>query len=186
VSRLLVGPEAMPRRTSPHVAAAHAAAWARTDREARFIFISALQQRLISTVRLIDTLQTLLKLHRRRLVTDLVREYADGSHSLNELDFGALCRRFSVPAPIRQTRVYDINGVLRSIDVEFRTASGRKLRVEIEGLHHLDPAQYFADVDRHNDIALADPATSLRITTWHLRYEPATFMTGLRRAVVEQ
>lgn len=41
-----------------------------------------------------------------------------------------------------------------------------------------------ADVDRHNALALSDPATSLRITTWHLHHDPAPFMTGLGRAIL--
>lgn len=185
VSQPIVGPAAIPRRTPPHVATAHAGAWARTNREAMFIVISALQQRLISPARMIATLKQLPKLHRRELLAGVTRDFADGSHSLNELDFGTLCRRFSVPDPYRQTRVYGDNEDLRSIDVDFRTASGQRIRVEIEGLHHMNPAQYFADVTRHNSIALTDPATSLRITTWHLRHEPTSFMTALRRAVLE-
>jgi hypothetical protein len=178
------GPQALPLRTSPHMATACAAAWARTDREAMFIVISVLQQGLTSPARLRQTLASTPALRRRQLIGEMASEYADGSHSLNELDFARLCRRFGVPAPHRQTRVYDAMGNLRAIDAEFRTASGKRLRVEIEGLHHLDPAQYFADVDRHNGLALHDPATSLRITTWHLRHEPGGFMGDLRWAVL--
>jgi hypothetical protein len=149
-----------------------------------YIVVSALQQRLVSPAGLTRCLQQLPKLHRRALIAEVVRDFTDGSHSLNELDFGALCRRFGVPPPHRQTRIYDEAGVLRAIDARFRTASGRRIRVEIEGLHHMNPDQYFNDITRHNSLALADPATSLRITTWHLRHEPAPFMSDLRQAVL--
>lgn len=77
-----------------------------------------------------------------------VSEYADGVQSLNELDFTTWCRSFGLPEPIRQSRVLDSTGRLRAVDVEFRTNSGASLRLEIEGLHHLDPAQHFADISR--------------------------------------
>ena len=173
------GPEAVPLRTSPHVATAHAGSWARTDREALFVVISSLQQRLTSPVHLREAVAQMPCLRRRALILDAVADYANGAQSLNERDFAALCRRFHVPEPERQTLVRDAKGKVRAIDARFRAASGREIRVEIEGLHHLDPAQYFADVDRHNDLALTDPATSLRITTWHLRHDPVPFMTNL-------
>lgn len=180
----LDGPQALPPRTTPHAATVHAAAWARTDREAMFILVSSLQQRLTHPTRVQNELVSLPRVHRRRLMAEVVREFTDGAHSLNELDFGALCRRFFVPPPIRQTKITDSGGKPRAIDARFRTTSGRELRVEIEGLHHLDPTQYMADVDRHNALALSDPATSLRITTWHLHNDPAPFMTGLGRAIL--
>jgi hypothetical protein len=180
----VTGPAAQPLRTSPHVATLHASAWASSDREAMLTVISVLQQRLTSPARLASTLTSMPRLHRHRLIGEMVREYADGAHSLNEFDFAALCRRHFVPEPIRQSRVYDNDGILRAIDARFQTRSGRELRVEIEGLHHLDPEHYLADVDRHNALALSDPATTLRITTWHLRQDPAPFMTDLGWAIL--
>lgn len=179
------GTAALPARTGVHLATLHTAAWARSDREAMYAIISALQQRLTSPARLLDTLEPLPKLHRRQLIRGVIADFADGAQSLNELDFAGLCRRFGVPPPLRQRRVLDSRGRLRAIDAYFRTASGATIRVEIEGLHHLDPDQYFADITRHNELAFASPATSLRITTWHLRHEPAPFMRDLRRAVLE-
>ena len=179
------GPAALPARTSPHLAALHAAAWAPSDRQAMYTMISTLQQRLTSPNRLRETLEHLPTLRRRRLISSVITEFADGIQSLNELDFAAMCREFGVPEPFRQRRVLDSNGRLRAIDAYFRTASGATIRVEIEGMQHLDPEQYFADITRHNDLAFASPATSVRITTWHLRHEPEPFMRDLRRAVLE-
>jgi hypothetical protein len=180
----LRGPEALPARTSPHIATAHAGSWARTDREAMFVVISSLQQRLTSPEHLRKAVAHMTRLPRRRLILDAVADYADGVHSLNEGDFAALCQRFHLPQPIRQKPMLDASGKLRAIDAHFRADSGREIRVEIEGLHHLDPEQYFADVDRHNDLAFTDPATSLRITTWHLRHDPRPFMINLGWAIL--
>ncbi len=181
--REISGPAATPARTSPHVATVHAAAWADTDRAALFVVISSLQQRLTSVRHLLSSVDAMPKLRRRALIVEAAKEYADGVQSLNELDFGRWCQRFDLPVPIRQTRVRDAAGRLRALDVEFRTASGESLRLEIEGLHHLDPAQYFADITRHNDLAVVRAGMSLRVTTWHLRHEGAAFASVLRQAL---
>jgi hypothetical protein len=180
------GPAARPARTSAHLATAHAAAWARSEREAAFIVISVLQQRLTAADRLLQTLTLLSRLPRRGLIVELASEFLDGSQSLNELDFAALCRRHGLPAPHRQARRLDVSGQLRAIDVEFRTASGRLLRVEIEGIQHLNPGNYFADIDRHNRLQMAQPAVGLRVSSWTLSHEPAPFMEELRGWVLEE
>lgn len=123
---------------------AHAAAWARTDREAAFVVISALQQRLAEAGRLIAVAQGNRSLHRRRLIIRCAREYSDGIQSLNELDFARICRRYGLPEPMRQTIRYDKAGKCRWIDVEFTTEVGRTVLVEVEGLHHLDPDTWVA------------------------------------------
>lgn len=148
-----------------------------------FIVISVLQQRLTTPHRLAAALDKLPTLPRRALVIEVLNEFRAGAQSLNELDFGGMCRRYGVPQPVRQTAVTDARGSTRLIDVEFRTASGRRLRLEIEGLHHLEPDAYMADVDRHNHLAVVDAATSLRVTTWHLRHEARGFMTFLRGVI---
>lgn len=179
----VTGPAATPHRTSPHLATVNAAAWAANDRAALFVVISALQQRLTSSARVLSTLDAMPRVRRRQLVREAVSEYADGVQSLNELDFATWCRPFGLPEPIRQSRVHDASGRLRALDVEFRTNSGASLRLEIEGLHHLDPAQYFADISRHNDLAVVRAGTSMRVTTWHLRHEGAAFAGVLRQAL---
>lgn len=185
VSLAVTGPAAPPPHTSAHVATARAAAWARTDREAGHIVLSALQQRITEPQRLLQTVEQLPRLPRRRLIARLVKEFDGGAHSLNELDFGALCRRYNVPHPQRQTKRFDSAGQLRAIDVEFVTPSGRVLRLEIEGIQHLNPDNYVADITRHNRLQIADPAVGLRVFSLTLSDEPAPFMTELRGWVLE-
>jgi len=181
----LTGPAAKPARTSAHLATVHAAAWARSDREAGLVVISALQQRLTAHPQLQKVLEQLPRLPRRQLITDLAAEFTGGAHSLNELDFGALCRRFDVPLPRRQTKRADSTGRLRAIDVEFVTPSGRVLRLEIEGVQHLEPDNYLDDITRHNRLQITDPAVGLRVSSWTLRHEPEPFMQELRGWVLE-
>src|SRR5690606_27652216 len=117
---------------------AHAAGWARTDREAALMVISSLQQRLTTPHRLRQTLTQLPRIRRRAIIAELIDEFAGGVHNLNELDFAALCREHDVPQPQKQTKRFDSAGRLRAIDAEFLTPSGRVLRLEIEGVQHLD------------------------------------------------
>ena len=85
--------------------------------------------------------------------------------------------------PHRQTRRLDAKGKLRAIDVEFVTPSGRVLRLEIED--HLEPQNYLADIDRHNQLQISDPAVGLRLSSWTLKHEAAPFMRKLRGWVLE-
>ncbi len=185
VSSAVTGPAANPPHTWAHLAIARGAAWARTDREAMLIVISSLQRRLTAPRRLLQTLEQMPRLPRRRLVADLVKEFIGGAQSLNELDFAALCRRYDVPPPRRQTRRYDSAGQPRAIDVEFVTPSGRVLRLEIEGIQHLNPANYVADTKRHNRLQIAQPAVGLRVPSWTLTHDPGPFMRELRSWVLE-
>ncbi len=181
----LTGPAAKPARTSAHLATAHAAAWARTDREAALMVISALQQRLTTPHRLRQALARLPRLPRRPIISELIAEFSGGAHSLNELDFAAMCRRHDVPEPRRQVKRFEGDGRLRAIDVEFLTPSGRVLRLEIEGVQHLDPANYFDDINRHNRLQMSNPAVGLRVSSWTLRHEAKPFMEELRGWVLE-
>lgn len=131
-----------PRRVNDHVAAAHAASWARSDREALFLVISALQERVIEAERLIRVVDSHPSIRRRQLITESAIEYSKGIQSVNEWDFADLCRRHGLPEPLRQTRQYDSQGRCHRVDVEFRSESGRTVLVEVEGLQHLDPENW--------------------------------------------
>lgn len=169
-----------PPRVPVHNAVVQAVGWARSGREGMYILISALQQRLTTADRVLEAV--LSNSPRRALIETAVREYRDGIQSLNEYDFSRLCRRFGLPEPHRQTVVRDAQGRGRAIDVEFRVA-GRVLRVEIEGVQHLNPDSWLDDIDRHNDIVLAGEAPYLRVASLTLRLDPAPFMHRLRRAL---
>ena len=169
-----------PPRVPVHDAVVQAVGWARSDREGMYILISALQQRVTTPDRVLKRLSP--NSPRAQLIRAMTREYRDGIQSLNEYDFGLLCRRFGLPRPVRQVLVRDGQGRARSIDVEF-DLKGRRLRVEIEGVHHLNPDSWLDDIDRHNDIVLAGETPYLRVATLTLRLDAAPFMTRLRRAL---
>ena len=174
------GPAARPPRVDIHTATWQAASWARSDREAMFIVLSVLQQRLAHGPRLAASLPA--NCRRRRLVLMMVSEYSDGISSMNEHDFARLCRRHGLPEPVRQSMRRDRAGRVRFIDAEFQTRSGKRLRVEIEGMHHFNPDAFLADIDRHNDLVVRGDAF-LRVLSFTLIYEPHVFMDMLRELI---
>lgn len=166
-----------PARVSVHQAAIQAAAWAQSDREAIFVLVSAMQQRLTTPDRLLDLVVENTRRH--AIITKMVHEYRDGIQSVNEYDFDRWCRKYGLPMPRRQVRVTDASGKVRSIDVEFHV-NGRTLKVEIEGMHHLNPDSWLDDIDRHNDVVLAGHDAYLRVATFTLRMNPEPFFRLLK------
>ncbi|MFN8184348.1 MAG: hypothetical protein U0R23_08005 [Candidatus Nanopelagicales bacterium] len=170
----VAGPAARPPRVAAHDACLQAAAWARTDREAMFIVVSALQQGLVEAGRLMARADG-RRTRRSGLVRAVACEYRDGIQSLNERDFARLCRRYGVPRPVRQVRILDARGICRAIDVEFRYR-GRRLRVEIEGIHHMNPANFLDDQDRHNSLVLNGEEPYLRFLSVAIHLDPEPTM----------
>lgn len=171
-----------PPRVSVHDAAIQAAAWAKSDREAIYVLVSAMQQRLTTPGRLLQLVTA--NTRRRALITSMVAEYRDGIQSMAEYDFARLCPAYGLPSPSRQEPVTDASGKVRSIDVEFRV-NGRSLRVEIEGMHHLNPDNWLDDIDRHNDVVLAGHDAYLRVATFTLRTNPRPFFLRLRAQILQ-
>lgn len=157
----------------------HAAAWSVSHRQAMFIVVSMLQQRLTSASKLREVLRERPRVHRRRMILQIIDEYCDGATSMSEVRFRRLCVRFGVQKPIMQRRRKDAEGNWRYIDVDFRTASGRILTLEIDGLQHLNPLYWLDDITRQNSLAVSAPAVRLRVATWTLAHEPESFMPQL-------
>lgn len=99
--------------------------------------------------------------------------------SMGELDFARLCRRYGIRKPDRQVPRRSRRG-RRRIDAYF---DAERVVVEIDGIGHVDPAQWMDDHERQNDIVIQGDRTFLRVSTWVLRYEPEWFMEQLRRAL---
>ncbi len=168
-------------RVRPAAAAVHAALWTGTDRQAALILVMAVQQRLTTAQRLTRELARIQRHPRRRLLSNLIADIADGAHALGELDFGVLCRRYGLPKPSRQVvrrgprgRVY--------LDVYFDDYA---LVIEIDGIHHLLGLNGVEDALRQNNLTL-DADTVLRVPLLGLRVQVAEFMAQIRRALIER
>lgn len=56
--------------------------------------------------------------------------------------------------------------------------------VEVDGIHHLDAAQYWADMDRDNDFTLSGYRV-LRFPAFAVRYNPGYIARKIREALEE-
>jgi hypothetical protein len=107
-------------------------------------------------------------LKRRRLTLGTAVDVGGGSHSLPELDFLDLCRRFGLPTPSRQVVRHDSEGRRRFLDVYWDDYG---LVVEIDGLFHMAADQWWADMWRGNDHTVGLEGL-LRYPSFAIRREP--------------
>jgi hypothetical protein len=95
-------PLAKPPATTPGRSLVDAAAWARSDDEARLIIAASLQQRLVTATEVDAVLERTPMTFRRQLVIATVRDAAGGSHRLGELAFVRICRYAATSAGGRE------------------------------------------------------------------------------------
>ena len=168
---------------APAEAVVDASSWARTDREAMFVAVSALQQQIVTPDALAGAVVARHRRPRARMVADIVAEFRSGVTSLGELDLRRECQARGLPEPIRQRARRDSDGRIRFIDAEFRATDGVPVLVEVDGSGHLTPQGWLNDVRRQRRLIVPDGARYLRVTNWELRYEPEEFFADLARAL---
>lgn len=182
-SRLLgtddIHPLREPRRTRMARSLVDAAAWMATDRGAQAVLAAGVQQRLARLEDLTAIVARNQRLPRRGMITDTLEDIAGGAHALSELDFTRLIRRYRLPPPDRQAPRRDSAGRRRWLDAVWETA---RLVVEVDGRHHMDAAQYWADMDRDNDLTV-DGYRVLRFPAFLVRYHPG-YVAGKIRAAL--
>ncbi len=166
-------------RAVPAAATIDAVAWARTDREAQFLVVSVLQQRLCEPGDLERLLKDRPTTGRRGLILATVAEFVDGVTTMGELDFKRLCEEYGIRAPDRQVW-RTVDGKRRRLDC-YWVAEG--VVVEIDGIGHLDVEQAADDQERQNGVVLSQDGIVLRVMNLVLRYEPEVFMGQLCQAL---
>lgn len=170
------------RRVRPHLAALRAATWAVSERAAYTVLAMSVQQRIVSSGRLHESLGRLPRHRRRsRAITEAVGELADGAQALGELDFARLCREHGLPVPSRQEVLKRPSGVFYT-DARF-AAYG--VVVEIDGIQHLTVVQARQDHRKQNELQI-DGDSVLRVLNAELRCDPAPFIEQLTRALVSR
>jgi hypothetical protein len=174
-----VHPLREPRRTRMARSLVDAAAWMATDRGAQAVLAAGVQQRLARMEDLSAIVARNQRLPRRGMITDTLDDIAGGAHALSELDFTRLIRRYRLPPPDRQASRTDSAGRRRWLDAVWRTA---RLVVEVDGRHHMDAAQYWADMDRDNDLTV-DGYRVLRFPAFLVRYHPGYVARRIRAAL---
>jgi very-short-patch-repair endonuclease len=162
----------------PEIAAIRAAHWARTDRQAALLLCLAIQQRLTTGPRLVAAARAVRGRRRRKLVWLLVRDIADGAHSLGELDFARMCREKALPEPDRQVVRRGPKGRIY-LDVGWPDLG---VAVEIDGSQHRMALAVMDDNVRANEVVIAGE-TVLRIDLVGLRLEGDLFLDQVARAL---
>jgi hypothetical protein len=159
------------------------ASWARTDREAMFVVVSALQQRLTTLQAVAAVLGDRTRVPRGAVVRHILAEFSEGATSTGELDLRRGCRERGLPLPRGQRKRRDADGNVRSIDFEFLAADGVLVVLEVDGIGHISPETWIADMRRQRGLLVPDGTRFLRASTWELRYEPDDVFESLARAL---
>jgi very-short-patch-repair endonuclease len=163
-------------RTTPAVAAVHAALWAATDKQATYFLTLAVQQGLCRPAELSDAATAVRRHPRRRVLAQVVLDLADGSRSLGELDVARAMRSRGLPEPVRQAVRRRPSGT-QYLDADFPTYG---VSMEVDGSQHDLPHQRLADLVR--DLGLAtEGRTTVRIPLVAWRLDEAAVLDGLEQ-----
>jgi very-short-patch-repair endonuclease len=157
-----------------------AAAWARSDEEARLIVTASFQQRIVTLRDIENAAGAMVNAPRRRLVLRTAWDCDGGSHSLTELDLVQLCRKAGLPVPTRQVQRTDRAGRTRYLDALFEPW---KVAIEIDGAHHLNVHQMWDDAIRQNSLELAGYVV-LRYPAHVIREHPERVVAEIREALM--
>ena len=174
-----VAPNMEPRRTRIARALVDGAVWMPTDRGALAVLAAGVQQRRTRIPDLRDVIDRMgATLPRRRLILDALADIEGGAQALSELDFTRkVVRQFRLPEPSRQAGRKDSAGRQRWIDVVWEEW---KVVVEIDGAQHLEPLQYWDDMDRDDELQF-DGYTVLRFPAWLVRQDPQRVASRILR-----
>jgi very-short-patch-repair endonuclease len=174
-----IHPLRQPRRTRLARSLVDAAAWMTTDRGAQAVLAAGVQQRLVRVVDLTAVVARNQRLPRRAMIKATLDDIAGGAQALSELDFTRLLRRHRLPEPDRQVQRPDASGRRRWLDAVWEAA---RLIVEVDGSHHMEAMQYWADTDRDNDFTL-EGYRVLRFPAFAVRYNPDHVARKVRNAL---
>lgn len=175
-----LAPGRLPPRTAIERSVLDAAAAAGEADRAAAILLAAVQQGLTRAERLQAVLDRLPNQRRRALLGDVLLDAAGGTHSLPERQFTRLIRRHGIPAPSLQVVRLDSDGRRRYVDAEW---TGYSTRVEIDGSTHREVQRWWGDLDRQNDLQLADRFILLRFPAYVVRHRSAEVAGLLERAL---
>ena len=162
-------------------AAAMAALWARSDRQAALFLVAPVQQRLVTPEELAAWVARIRRHRRRRLLTAVVADLVTGAHSLGELDFAGVCRGGGLPEPTRQ-RVVHRPGGRYYLDAEWEPW---RVAVEIDGAAHREATTWIDDAWRQNDV-VASGRVVLRFPQVAVRVDPARVVAQVRAVLLRR
>jgi hypothetical protein len=159
-------------------AALLAAGYGRTARTGCGLLAAVVQQRLTTPARLGGWIDRLQPLRRARLLRATLVDIEGGAQSMAEIDVGRICRRFGLPAPIRQVRRRERSGRVRFTDCEWRLPDGRLLVLEVDGAFHMTSDQWADDLARSRGL-VARGVVLVHCTAEELRFRPGRVVADL-------
>ena len=151
-----------------------AAAWQPSRRYGCALLAAVVQQRICNPSELLDQLQHIGRVRHKAAMRLALHDIAGGAQALSELDIAAMCRRFGIQSPNRQTLRRDRKGRKRYLDCEWLLADGSVIVLEVDGSHHLKVEHWEADVKRERGIIVSGRGTRrtvLRATANEARYD---------------
>jgi hypothetical protein len=154
------------------------AGYGRSARTGCGLLAAVVQQRLTTPARLGGWIDRLQPLRWARLLRSTVVDIEGGAQSMAEIDVGRICRRFGLPAPIRQVRRRERSGRVRFTDCEWRLPDGRLLVLEVDGAFHMDAENWADDLARSRGL-VAQGAVVVHCTAEELRFRPGRVMADL-------
>lgn len=172
-----VHPTRWPVRTKVPRSLVDAAAWAGSDDDAVAVLAAGVQQGLATASHVEEVARALPTLRRRRLILATLRDISGGAHSLPEVEFAQLVRRFRLPVPTRQV-VRCQHGRRRYLDVYW---DDHGVAVEIDGAAHTDVRQWWRDMERQNELVVSGDLV-LRFPAYLIRTAPELAAEQIRRA----
>lgn len=182
-TRLLTGQDVHPARQPPQLrlprATIDAASLARRPDDVRALLCAPVQQRRARTDHLRAVVLRLGPVTGRSLMLRTLDDIELGAHSVHELRFTRALLRAGLPQPDRQTWRQRPDG--RSyLDCWWEQFG---LHVEIDGLGHLRIGQWVADLDRANELEIAEVSRRLRIAGFRLFEDEAKVVDQVARAL---
>src|SRR3954451_10620563 len=167
--------------TSLARSAVDAAAWTRDVQAAWRVAVAPVQARLLRPETIRAELDSAGQVRHRRSLAMLLDDLDGGAQALSEVAFLRFCRRHHLPKPRCQVRL-DTMGRRRYLDAEFRSRSGRIIRVEIDGGIHLKLAVRARDTIKDND-AHIDGQLVLRYASYSIYSDDPEALRQIRRAL---
>jgi hypothetical protein len=89
--------------------------------------------------------------HRRVMIANL-GDIECGSRAMSEIDLVRLCRRAGLPVPVPVRMRLDSSGRRRCLDAEWELVDGSVVGLEIDGVHHMEVGQWYADLLREAEL----------------------------------
>jgi very-short-patch-repair endonuclease len=172
-------PAHRPPSTTAARALIDAAQWQPSPEQAAVIILAGFQQRMARTEEVTRVLANMTRVRHRSVIADAVRDAALDAASLPEAEFLRLCRSAGLPEPVMQQRRRTTAGRVNYLDAYF---PAHRLHVEIDGAHHTNVRQWWADMQRQNDLWIPGDRV-LRFPAWAIRHRPAEVAAQLRAAL---